>query len=80
MVTEVEERYVKLENKFIKTEELLSTSKLEVQSLQNIILNMETRLENLIKNEIAHKNSINQLTNMLEEEQNNQQDMLSEVV
>lgn len=40
---------------------------------------MENRIENLIKNELSQKNSINQLTNMLEEEQNNQQDMLIEV-
>jgi len=79
VVTEAEERYVKLENRYLRTEELLNTSKLEVLSLKNIILNQETRLESLIKNEISQKNSINQLTNMLEEEQNNQQDMLTEV-
>jgi len=78
-VTEAEERYIKLENRCLRTEELLNTSKLEILSLKNIILNQETRLENLIKNEISQKNSINQLTNMLEEEQNNQQDMLTEV-
>lgn len=78
-MTEAEERYIKLENKHLRTEELLNTSKLEILSLKNIILNQETRLENLIKNEISQKNSINQLTNMLEEEQNNQQDMLTEV-
>lgn len=80
MVTEAEERYIKLENRYLRTEELLNTSKLEVISLKNIILNQETRIENLIKNEISQKNSINQLTNMLEEEQNNQQDMLTEVI
>lgn len=80
MVTEAEERYIKLENRCLRTEELLNTSKLEVLSLKNIILNQETRIENLIKNEISQKNSINQLTNMLEEEQNNQQDMLTEVI
>lgn len=79
MVTEAEERYIKLENRRLRTEELLNTSKLEVLSLKNIILNQETRIENLIKNDISQKNSINQLTNMLEEEQNNQQDMLTEV-
>lgn len=78
-MTEAEERYIKLENRCLRTEELLNTSKLEILSLKNIILNQETRLENLIKNEISQKNSINQLTNMLEEEQNNQQDMLTEV-
>jgi len=80
VVTEAEERYIKLENRYLRTEELLNTSKLEVISLKNIILNQETRIENLIKNEISQKNSINQLTNMLEEEQNNQQDMLTEVI
>lgn len=80
MVTEAEERYIKLENRRLRTEELLNTSKLEVLSLKNIILNHEIRIENLIKNEISQKNSINQLTNMLEEEQNNQQDMLTEVI
>lgn len=80
MVTEAEERYIKLENRYLRTEELLNTSKLEVISLKNIILNQETRIENLIKNENSQKNSINQLTNMLEEEQNNQQDMLTEVI
>jgi len=80
VVTEAEERYIKLENRCLRTEELLNTSKLEVLSLKNIILNQETRIENLIKNEISQKNSINQLTNMLEEEQNNQQDMLTEVI
>lgn len=80
MVTEAEERYIKLENRCLRTEELLNTSKLEIQSLKNIILNKETRIENLIKNEISQKNSINQLTNMLEEEQNNQHDMLTEVI
>lgn len=79
MVTEAEERYIKLENRCLRTEELLNTSKLEIQSLKNIILNKETRIEHLIKNEISQKNSINQLTNMLEEEQNNQHDMLTEV-
>jgi len=79
VVTEAEERYIKLENRRLRTEELLNTSKLEVLSLKNIILNQETRIENLIKNDISQKNSINQLTNMLEEEQNNQQDMLTEV-
>jgi len=78
-VTEAEERYLNLENRRLKTEELLKTSKLEVQSLKEIIHTMESRIENLIKNEISQKNSINQLTNMIEEEQNNQQDMLSEV-
>jgi len=80
VVTEAEERYIKLENRCLRTEELLNTSKLEIQSLKNIILNKETRIENLIKNEISQKNSINQLTNMLEEEQNNQHDMLTEVI
>jgi len=79
VVTEAEERYIKLENRCLRTEELLNTSKLEIQSLKNIILNKETRIEHLIKNEISQKNSINQLTNMLEEEQNNQHDMLTEV-
>lgn len=79
-MTEAEERYIKLENRCLRTEELLNTSKLEIQSLKNIILNKETRIENLIKNEISQKNSINQLTNMLEEEQNNQHDMLTEVI
>jgi len=78
-VTEAEERYIKLENRCLRTEDLLNTSKLEILSLKNIIINQETRLENLIKNEISQKNSINQLTNMLEEEQNNQHDMLTEV-
>jgi len=78
-VTEAEERYLKLENRRLKTEELLKTSKLEVQSLKEIIHTMENRIENLIKNEMSQKNSINQLTNMIEEEQSNQQDMLSEV-
>lgn len=78
-MTEAEERYLNLENRRLKTEELLKTSKLEVQSLKEIIHTMESRIENLIKNEISQKNSINQLTNMIEEEQNNQQDMLSEV-
>lgn len=40
---------------------------------------MENRIENLIKNDMSQKNSINQLTHMLEEEQNNQQDMMNEV-
>lgn len=80
MVTEAEERYIKLENRCLRTEELLNTSKLEIQSLKNIILNKENQIENLIKNEISQKNSINQLTNMLEEEQNNQHDMLTEVI
>lgn len=79
MVTETQERYSKLEKMKRESEELLSASKLEIKSLNNIILNMETRIENLIKNEITQKNSINQLTSMLEEEQNNQQDMLTEV-
>jgi len=80
VVTEAEERYIKLENRCLRTEELLNTSKLEIQSLKNIILNKENQIENLIKNEISQKNSINQLTNMLEEEQNNQHDMLTEVI
>jgi len=79
VVTEAEERYIKLGNRGLRTEDLLNTSKLEELSLKNIIINQETRLENLIKNEISQKNSINQLTNMLEEEQNNQHDMLTEV-
>lgn len=79
-MTEAEERYIKLENRCLRTEELLNTSKLEIQSLKNIILNKENQIENLIKNEISQKNSINQLTNMLEEEQNNQHDMLTEVI
>lgn len=79
VVTEAEERYLKSENRRLKAEELLNTSKLEIQSLKNIIHTMERRIENLIKNEMSQKNSINQLTNMLEEEQNNQQDMFNEV-
>lgn len=78
-MTEAEERYLMLENKRLKTEELLNTSKQEVQSLNDIILNMEKRMEILKNNEMSQKNTINQLTNMLEEEQNNQQDMLTEV-
>lgn len=78
-MTEAEERYLMLENKRLKTEELLNTSKQEVQSLNDIILNMEKRMESLKNNEMSQKNTINQLTNMLEEEQNNQQDMLTEV-
>lgn len=76
---EAEERYSKLEEKCLKTEELLSASKLEVQSLEKIIFNMELKIENLLKNEMSQKNSINQLTNMLNEEQNNQLEMLTEV-
>lgn len=79
VMTEAEERYLKLENRRLKTEELLNTSNLEVQSLKTIIHNMEKRIENLKENEMSHKNSINQLTNMLEEEQINQQDMFNEV-
>lgn len=79
MVTEIQERYSKLENLQLKTEELLNASKLEILSLKNIIHNLETRVESLIKNEMLQKNTINQLTNVLEEEQNNQQDMLIEV-
>lgn len=79
MVVEAEERYLKLEKKCLKTEELLSASKLEVQSLEKVIFNMELKIENLLKNEMSQKNSINQLTNMLNEEQNNQHEMLTEV-
>lgn len=78
-MTEAKEQYSMLENKWIKSEELLSASKLEVQSLKDIIGNMETRIEHLIKNEIAQNDSIDQLTKMLEEEQNTQQDMIIEV-
>lgn len=79
MVIEAEERYSKLEDKLLKTEELLNASKLEVRSLEKIIFNMELKIENLLKNEMSQKNSINQLTNMLNEEQNNQHEMLTEV-
>lgn len=79
VVIEAEERYSKMKDKLLKTEALLSTSKLEVQSLKKIIYNMELKIENLLKNEMSHKNSINQLTNMLNEEQNNQREMLEEV-
>ncbi|VVC38032.1 Hypothetical protein CINCED_3A004058 [Cinara cedri] len=79
MMTEAKERYSMLEKRLFKTEELLSGSKLEVQSLKNIILNMENRIEHFIKNEIAQNDSINRLTNMLEEEQNTQQDMITEL-
>lgn len=79
MVIEAEERYSKLTNKLLKTEELLNASKLEVLSLTKIIQTMELRIENLLKNEMSQKNSINQLTNMLDEEQNNQKEMLTEV-
>lgn len=78
-MNEAEERYLKLENKQLKSDKLLNASKLEVESLKNIIINMENRIENLVKNEMSQKNTINQLTDMLEEEQNNQQDMLTEV-
>lgn len=79
VMTKAEEQFLKLENKRLKAEELLNTSKQEVQSLNDIILKMEKRMESLKKNEISQKNTISQLTNMLEEEQNNQQDMLIEV-
>lgn len=78
-MTEAQERYSTLEKMKRETEDLLNASKLEIKSLKNIIHKMETRMENLIKNEITQKNSINQLTHMLKEEQNNQQDMLTEV-
>lgn len=76
---EAEERYSKLEDKYFKTEELLKASKLEVQSLEKIIFSLELKIENLLKNEISQKNSINQLTNMLNEAQNTQREMLAEV-
>lgn len=79
MVTEAEEKCFKLEDKLLKTEELLNSSKLEIQSLNTIIQTMENQIDILVKKEMSQKNSINQLTNMLEEEQNNQQDMLTEV-
>lgn len=79
LMTEAEERYSKLRNRCLKTEELLNASKLEVQSLKDIILNMENRIGHLIKNEIAQNDSINRLTKMLEEEQNTQQEMITEV-
>lgn len=79
MATEAEEKCLKLENRRLKTEEALNASKLEIESLKTIIHSIETRNENLIKNEVSQKNLINKLTNMLEEEQNSQQDMLSEV-
>lgn len=78
-MTEAEEKYLKLKDKLLKTEELLNTSNLEIQSLNTIIQTMENRIDILVKKEMSQKNSINQLTNMLEEEQNNQQDMLTEV-
>lgn len=79
VMTEAEERYLMLENRRVKTEELLSASKLEVQTLKDIILTMENRIEHLNKNEIAQNDTINRLTIMLEEEQNTQQDMFTEV-
>lgn len=79
VVTEAEEKCLQLENRRIKTEECLNASKLEVQTLKSIIQTMENRIDNLVKNDISQKNSINQLTDMIEEEQNNQQDMLTEV-
>lgn len=79
VVTEAEEKCLQLENRRVKTEEILNASKLEVQTLKSIIQTMENRIDILVKNDISQKNSINQLTNMIEEEQNNQQDMLTEV-
>lgn len=79
LLTEAEERYSKLENRRFKTEELLNASKLEVQSLKEIIHNMENRIGHLIKNEISQNDSINRLTKMLDEEQNTQQEMITEV-
>lgn len=79
VVTEAEEKCSQLESRRLKTEEFLNASKLEVQTLKSIIQTMENRIDILVKNDISQKNSINQLTNMIEEEQNNQQDMLTEV-
>jgi chromosome segregation ATPase len=68
-----------LENRRLKTEELLTASKLEIKSLKEIVGNLEDRIESLKKNEESQKNLINRLTNMLEEEQNHEQEIMAEV-
>lgn len=68
-----------MENRRQKTDELLTASKLEIKSLKEIIGNLEDRIECLKKNEESQKTLINHLTNMLEEEQNHQQEIMAEV-
>lgn len=76
---EAEGRYSKLENKLLRTEEMLNASKLEVQSLKEIIRSMELKIESLIQIEKTQKISINQLEKVVGEQQNRIQEMFSEV-
>lgn len=57
----------------------MNASKLEIKSLREIVGNLEDRIKSLKKNEESQKMVINQLTKMLEEEQNNQQEIIIEV-
>lgn len=57
----------------------MNASKLEIKSLKEIVGNLEDRIKSLKKNEESQKMVINQLTKMLEEEQNNQQEIIIEV-
>lgn len=74
-----EERYMDLKTKHKKTEECLKAAQEEIKSLKEIICSLEGRIDALVKTEKSDKNYIESLTNIIQEEQSNQQDMLQEV-